>query len=71
MRGWSGGEIKAGAKRSAGGRVKLKTKGGDTAIRFKPDEDHSARPAPLENGTKSIKSPKIDLLLHNCLVLTL
>lgn len=71
MRGSSGGEIKDGAKRSAGGGVKLKTKGGVTAIRFKLDEDHSARPAPLENGNKSIKSPKIDLLLHNCLVLTL
>lgn len=40
---------------------------GDSVIRFKAGEDHSARPAPLENGNKSIKSPKIDLL-YNCFV---
>lgn len=32
----------------------------DTVIRFKTGGDHSARPAPLENRNKSIKSPKID-----------
>lgn len=39
-------------------------------MRFKAGEDHSARPAPLENGSKSIKSPKIDVL-HKYFVLTL